>query len=109
MSMKKVLSVLMSVGLTLSLAACGSGNAAPAASQGGESTAAETSEETSEEASSGGSAVEQAVAENWEIAVVPKDSTNPWFVRMDTGVKEYADETGVNCYQIDTGVIDRLP
>ena len=51
-------------------------------------------------------AVVKAAEEEWEIAVVPKDSTNPWFVRMDTGVKEFADKTGVNCYQIDTGTID---
>lgn len=48
----------------------------------------------------------KAAEEEWEIAVVPKDSTNPWFVRMDTGVKEFAEKTGVNCYQIDTGTID---
>ena len=51
-------------------------------------------------------AIKKAADEGWEIAVVPKDSTNPWFVRMDTGVKEVADEAGVNCYQIDTGTID---
>ena len=51
-------------------------------------------------------AIKKAADEGWEIAVVPKDSTNPWFVRMDTGVKEVADETGVNCYQIVTGTID---
>ena len=51
-------------------------------------------------------AVVKAAEEEWEIAVVPKDSTNPWFVRMDTGVKDFADKTGVNCYQIDTGTID---
>ena len=28
--------------------------------------------------------------DKFEIVVVPKDSSNPWFVRMDTGVKEYA-------------------
>lgn len=31
-----------------------------------------------------------ALAENWEIVVVPKDASNPWFVRMNTGVEEYA-------------------
>ena len=28
--------------------------------------------------------------DKFEIVVGPKDSSNPWFVRMDTGVKEYA-------------------
>jgi simple sugar transport system substrate-binding protein len=43
---------------------------------------------------------------DWEIVVVPKDATNPWFVRMDTGVKEYAAETGLNIYQKGTPEID---
>ena len=30
---------------------------------------------------------------DWEIVVVPKDASNPWFVRMEVGVKEYAAET----------------
>lgn len=45
-------------------------------------------------------------AEDWEIVVVPKDASNPWFVRMDTGVKEYAAETGLNVYQRGTPEID---
>ena len=36
---------------------------------------------------------------NYTIAVVPKDSTNPWFVRMETGVKKFATDTGLNVYQ----------
>ena len=43
---------------------------------------------------------------DYEIVVVPKDASNPWFVRMDTGVKEYAAETGLNVYQKGTDVID---
>ncbi|AQP46281.1 autoinducer 2 ABC transporter substrate-binding protein [Tessaracoccus aquimaris] len=35
----------------------------------------------------------------YNIAVVPKDSTNPWFVRMEVGVKKYAADTGLNVYQ----------
>lgn len=33
------------------------------------------------------------------IAIVPKDATNPWFVRMEEGVKRYAEEKGINAYQ----------
>ncbi|RRD06649.1 autoinducer 2 ABC transporter substrate-binding protein [Arachnia propionica] len=33
------------------------------------------------------------------IAIVPKDATNPWFVRMETGVKRFAEESGLNVYQ----------
>ncbi len=52
--------------------------------------------------------VKKAADEGWEIAVVPKDSTNPWFVRMKAGVDEFASETGVDCYQVDTGTIDAV-
>jgi simple sugar transport system substrate-binding protein len=42
----------------------------------------------------------------WEIVVVPKDSSNPWFVRMDHGVREYRQQTGLNVYQRGTAEID---
>nr|WP_197510244.1 substrate-binding domain-containing protein [Tessaracoccus coleopterorum] len=35
----------------------------------------------------------------FNIAVVPKDSTNPWFVRMEVGVKRFAESSGFNVYQ----------
>lgn len=41
-----------------------------------------------------------------EIVVVPKDSSNPWFVRMEVGVDEFAEETGLNVYQRGTAEID---
>lgn len=36
---------------------------------------------------------------DWTIAIVPKDATNPWFVRMETGVKQYAEDTGLDVFQ----------
>nr|WP_282922668.1 autoinducer 2 ABC transporter substrate-binding protein [Mobiluncus sp. Marseille-Q7826] len=33
------------------------------------------------------------------IAVVPKDATNPWFVRMEVGVKKFAEDTGLDVFQ----------
>lgn len=36
---------------------------------------------------------------DYTIAIVPKDSTNPWFVRMEEGVKRYAEETGMDVFQ----------
>ena len=42
---------------------------------------------------------ESAKDKNYTIAVVPKDATNPWFVRMETGVKQFASDTGLNVYQ----------
>ena len=43
----------------------------------------------------------------YEIVVVPKDSSNPWFVRMKVGVDEYAKaHTELNVYQKGTDEID---
>ncbi len=42
----------------------------------------------------------------YEIVVVPKDASNPWFVRMKVGVDEYAKQTGLNVYQKGTAQID---
>ncbi|MFT3984336.1 MAG: autoinducer 2 ABC transporter substrate-binding protein [Lachnospiraceae bacterium] len=114
-SMKKVLVALLGAAMVMSLVGCGSSTAettgSTAVPEAAEEDAAkdaapaEAAEETAcEEAAA--DPIAKAVEEEWEIAVVPKDSTNPWFVRMDTGVKEYAETTGVGCYQIDTGVID---
>ena len=45
--------------------------------------------------------------DKFEIVVVPKDSSSPWFVRMDTGVKEYAEaHPELNVYQKGTDQID---
>lgn len=45
--------------------------------------------------------------DKFEIVVVPKDSSNPWFVRMDAGVKEYAEaHPELNVYQKGTDQID---
>lgn len=73
-----------------------------------EATSAAATSETAPEPGkwSDEAAVQKAVDEGWEIAVVPKDSTNPWFVRMKDGVDTFAKETGVDCYQVDTGTID---
>lgn len=42
---------------------------------------------------------EGASTRAYTIAIVPKDATNPWFVRMETGVTKYAEETGLNVFQ----------
>lgn len=36
---------------------------------------------------------------DYTIVIVPKDATNPWFVRMEDGVKSYAAESGQKVYQ----------
>ena len=37
-------------------------------------------------------------AKDYTIAVVVKGNTNGWFVRMEEGIKRYAEETGINAY-----------
>ncbi len=89
--MKKCLAVLLTVVLGFSLVACG-GNS--------ETTTKESSKSGGDSsAAASGAKVEGAGKKDWKIAVVPKDSTNAWFVRMETGVKRYAEETGINAFQ----------
>ncbi len=40
-----------------------------------------------------------AADKQYKIAVVPKDSTNAWFVHMEKGVVKYARESGHNAFQ----------
>ena len=48
-----------------------------------------------------------AFADDYEIVVVPKDSSNPWFVRMKVGVDEFAEANDDNeIYQKGTDEID---
>lgn len=70
--MKKVVSILLAAVLLLSLAA-----------MGGCSPKTETT--------AGGDVL--------KIATVVKDSSDPWFIRMDEGVKKFAADTGINAFQ----------
>lgn len=45
---------------------------------------------------------------NYTIAIVPKDSTNPWFVRMEEGVKRYAEDSGLDVFQRGPAETDAL-
>ncbi len=47
----------------------------------------------------GSEGADDAKGGEYTIVIVPKDSTNPWFVRMEEGVKKFAEETGLNVYQ----------
>lgn len=98
--MKKIFALVLALTMLLSAAACSSSQA-PAAS---EAPAAEAP--AASEAPAAAPAASDKDESEWEIVVVPKDATNPWFVRMDTGVKEYAAETGLNIYQRGTPEID---
>lgn len=74
---KKVLAMLLSAAMAVSLAACGSVDQQN-----------ETTNEKKEEKSEDG----------YTIAVVPKMTSIAWFQRMEVGVKEYAEETGEDVF-----------
>lgn len=68
--MKKVISILLALVLTLSLAACG-----------------------------GGGSTGDAKSGSFKIATVVKESSDPWFIRMEEGVAKYAGDTGNEAFQ----------
>ncbi len=79
--MKKIVSIMLALALALSLAACG-GSAAPAsASEPAKEEAAEPAKEE---------------GKIYNIAIVGGETSNPWYVRVEQLVNEYAKETGQN-------------
>lgn len=68
---------------------------AAAASAAGILTACSSSSST---AASSTAASAGASDKNYTIAVVVKGNTNGWFVRMEEGIKQFAEETGLNAY-----------
>lgn len=88
--MKKFLSVLMVLScIVLVFAACSSSSTGNSNSSSGDSSG--KSSETPGKS--------EKDEKDWTIALVPKDSTNAWFVRMEEGVKQYAKDTGLNVFQ----------
>jgi simple sugar transport system substrate-binding protein len=100
--MRKFLSTSLVLILVFTLAACGG------ATKNDNSASSSPSASNAPSASSGGDASKPAdgpkgksskAEKEWRIALVPKDSTNAWFVRMEVGVKQYAKDTGLNVFQ----------
>ena len=92
---KKILSVLLAAAMiSAMLAGCGgSGDDA--------SEPAATTDESTDAAAEDGEAAEGETAaadSDYTIAVVVKGNTNGWFVRMEEGIKKFAEETGINAY-----------
>ncbi len=96
--MKKILAVSLVAALSVGmLTACGGSGSSSTASETKDSTVAST--ETSTEASTETS-TDASGSGDYTIAVVPKDSTNPWFVRMEEGVAKYQEEnSGMTVFQ----------
>ncbi len=95
--MKKYLALVMTVCLLLALAACSTATTEPAAESVAPSEAASqaSAEAPAEQAAevSAGEAAPSPASDGYKIAVVPKDSSNAWFVRMDEGVTKFAEDT----------------
>ena len=68
--MKKLLSLILVLAMVASLAACGSSSKS-----------------------------DSAEGKTWKIATVVKESSDPWFIRMEEGVQQYAAATGNNAFQ----------
>ncbi|MEG0912577.1 MAG: autoinducer 2 ABC transporter substrate-binding protein [Oscillospiraceae bacterium] len=75
--MKKLISIVLALIMVLTLVACG-GNEKPAADDKPQG---------------------ETEAKTWKIATVVKESSDPWFIRMDEGVKRFAADTGNNAFQ----------
>lgn len=72
--MKKFFCAVLALTMLLALAACGGTTDKPAASADGS-------------------------AETYKIATVVKESSDPWFIRMEEGVQRYATDTGNTAFQ----------
>lgn len=112
--MKKKIALFLVAAMTIStLVACGnSAEEAPAAAT---EEAAPAEEAPAEESSEGAEEAPAEAGDNdlfnvanyksdkdkseWTIAVVTKDNTADWFKRMELGVNEYGEESGINVIQ----------
>lgn len=86
--MKRILLGLCLLLLSIILVACNGGNT--------KNTPTDTSNETPPQDAAKDTTANK---KDWKIALVPKDSTNAWFVRMEEGVKQFAQDTGINAFQ----------
>ena len=113
-NLKKVMALLAVAAMTLSLAACGQEQTTVSSDDTAteETTdAAETTEETTDaaeettDAAASGDLFDLANYKSdkdeseWTIAVVTKDNTAAWFQRMEEGVNEFGEATGINVIQ----------
>ncbi len=95
--MKKILALFLSVILVISCVGCSSGGEAASSNSTG------TNSDGSSQSASGTTDVSKFKSKKsksqWTIAVVTKDNTSPWFVRMAEGVNKYSKETGIKVIQ----------
>lgn len=98
--LKKQISILLVLMLVLSLAACTAkapDEKEPATSPTGDVATPDTSKEVDLfDIANYKSTKDKS---EWTIAVVTKDNTSNWFKRMEIGVNEFGEETGINVIQ----------
>lgn len=92
MKVRKWAAITMAAAFAFSLVACKNGDRQKGAGEAGQSG------NSAKSSFSEGSAAKHEGKE-YKICLVPKDSTNAWFVRMEEGVKKFAADTGINAYQ----------
>ncbi|MDO4477935.1 MAG: autoinducer 2 ABC transporter substrate-binding protein [Lachnospiraceae bacterium] len=94
---KKVLALVMVAAMALGMTACGAKQEAPAADEPAKEEAA-VEEATEEPAAEEDAAEAPAPSSDYEIAVVVKVVGIDYFNVFEDGVKNFADEYGVNAY-----------
>ena len=97
-NLKKIIALIAATTMVLSLTACSSEKTETPAAEGEEPAEAPAE-------SAGGDLFDPANYKSdkdqseWTIAVVTKDNTANWFKRMEVGVNEFGEETGINVIQ----------
>lgn len=83
--MKRLLALALVIVMAVSLlTACG--------------TAKKAEESTGQSSQQASDQQKPAESKKWKIATVVKDASNPWFVRMEQGVKKFASDTGLEAF-----------
>ena len=104
MKKKKVMSLIAVVMTAVLFAACGGGGAssseaAESASSAASSAASEATSEATSETSEPADAGSESSDGEYEIVLVPKNTTNSWFQVIADGGADYAEKTGgINWY-----------
>ena len=109
-NLKKVIALLAVAAMTLSIAACGQEKTTTTS----DTTTTEETTDAAEETTDAAETTETAASDDlfdlanyksdkdeseWTIAVVTKDNTATWFQRMEVGVNEFGEATGINVIQ----------
>lgn len=96
MKARKVLALVLSLAMAFSLAACG----------GSSSSEAPASEAPASDAPASSEAEAPAEAKDYTIATVVKLTGVAWFDRMEVGVNQFAEDTGIDAFQVGDSTAD---